>query len=328
MATASGFSERGARPGRYAAGRYERLRNLRSRTLGIPTINFLPSTPGRSEGAPPRNCHGWGRARSNIELVPALDVGEVVCGHLGSRKLPASCWWVSKTRDSRAPGERWHPARERCDLRRPLCFDTAGQLLRGIAASLRASRQGANDQTAKELIEAIANVVIAHADDDGSRPRDRRCRPRRHLTRGFRAVLAKDGHHRVMPLGKALSEVGTTLIRLSAGIGAAYGKLLSPSASIWTRQALSARTPRTSGEDADPRLMALGRSYVGQKTCSTFWCRCSMSCARSRGGPAGADRGGRTSRRWQRCRWWRARPGCVPRRTQPGHMDPGARSSD
>src|SRR5882724_5293171 len=86
---------------------------------------------------------------------------------------------------------------------------------------------GANDQTAKELIEAIANVVIAHADE--LTDLDRAIGDADHgvnLTRGFRAVLARMDTIGVMPLGKALSEVGTTLIRSVGGAsGPLYGKL-------------------------------------------------------------------------------------------------------
>jgi len=103
----------------------------------------------------------------------------------------------------------------------------------------------ANEQATKELIEAIANIVIAHTNE--LTELDRAIGDADHgvnLARGFRAVLARMDTIGVMPLGKALSEVGTTLIRFVGGAsGPLYGKLLLPSASIWTRQALSARTP-------------------------------------------------------------------------------------
>ena len=128
---------------------------------------------------------------------------------------------------------------------------------------------GPNDQTTKELIEAIANVVIAHADE--LTDLDRAIGDADHgvnLTRGFRAVLARMDTIGVMPLGKALSEVGTTLIRSVGGAsGPLYGKLfVTVGKHMDEAGVVSQDTLVHAGEDAIRVLMALGRSDVGHKT--------------------------------------------------------------
>src|SRR5258708_14002366 len=85
----------------------------------------------------------------------------------------------------------------------------------------------ANDEANRELIEAIANVVIAHTRE--LTELDRAIGDADHgvnLERGFKAVLERMDIIAVMPLGKALSEVGLTLIRFVGGAsGPLYGKL-------------------------------------------------------------------------------------------------------
>src|SRR5258708_24991450 len=85
----------------------------------------------------------------------------------------------------------------------------------------------ANDEATRELIEAIANVVIAHTRE--LTELDRAIGDADHgvnLERGFKAVLERMDIIAVMPLGKALSEVGLTLIRFVGGAsGPLYGKL-------------------------------------------------------------------------------------------------------
>src|SRR5260370_35372302 len=87
-----------------------------------------------------------------------------------------------------------------------------------------------NAPTTKELIEAIANIVIAHADE--LTELDRAIGDADHgvnLTRGFRAVLERMDIIGAMPLGKALGEVGNTLIRfVGGGSGTLFGKLFAP----------------------------------------------------------------------------------------------------
>jgi len=126
-----------------------------------------------------------------------------------------------------------------------------------------------NHQTPKELIEAIANIVIAHADE--LTELDRAIGDADHgvnLTRGFRAVLERMDIIGVMPLGKALGEVGTTLIRFVGGAsGPLYGKLfVTVGKHVDEAGIVSQDTLIHAGEDAIRVLMALGRSDVGQKT--------------------------------------------------------------
>jgi dihydroxyacetone kinase-like protein len=125
------------------------------------------------------------------------------------------------------------------------------------------------DPKSKELIEAIANIVIAHADE--LTELDRAIGDADHgvnLTRGFRAVLERMDIIGVMPLGKALGEVGTTLIRFVGGAsGPLYGKLfVTVGKYVDEAGVISQDTLIHAGEDAIRVLMALGRSDVGQKT--------------------------------------------------------------
>jgi len=97
------------------------------------------------------------------------------------------------------------------------------------------------DPKPKELIEAIANIVIAHADE--LTELDRVIGDADHgvnLTRGFRAVLRRMTSSAVMPLGKALARWA---LRSSVFVGGASGPLYGqalcyPSASMWTRQVI------------------------------------------------------------------------------------------
>jgi dihydroxyacetone kinase-like protein len=126
-----------------------------------------------------------------------------------------------------------------------------------------------NDPSTKDLIAAIANIVITHADE--LTELDRAIGDADHgvnLARGFRAVLERMDIIGVMPLGKALGEVGTTLIRfVGVASGPLYGKLFVTfgkyldEAGVISQDALI-----HAGEDAIRVLMALGRSDVGQKT--------------------------------------------------------------
>ena len=126
-----------------------------------------------------------------------------------------------------------------------------------------------NDPTTKDLIEAIANIVIAHADE--LTELDRAIGDADHgvnLTRGFRAVLERMDLIGAMPLGKALGEVGTTLIRFVGGAsGPLYGKLfVTVGKHVDEAGIINQDTLIHAGEDAIRVLMALGRSDVGQKT--------------------------------------------------------------
>jgi len=192
---------------------------------------------------------------------------------------------------------------------------------------------GANDQTTKELIEAIANVVIAHADQ--LTDLDRAIGDADHgvnLTRGFRAVLARMDTIGVMPLGKALSEVGTTLIRSVGGAsGPLYGKLfVTVGKHMDEAGVVSQDTLVHAGEDAIRVLMALGRSEVGQKTMLDVWVPVLDELRSVRG----ADLLPQIRRRATIAALAtvpmvarKGRAAFLGERSQ-GHMDPGARSSE
>jgi len=127
----------------------------------------------------------------------------------------------------------------------------------------------ANDQTTRELIEAIARVVIQHADE--LTDLDRAIGDGDHgvnLTRGFAAVLERLDTIGDLPLGQALGEVGTTLIRFIGGAsGPLYGKLfVTVGKYIDDAGVLTQQTLVVAGEHAIRVLMALGRADVGQKT--------------------------------------------------------------
>jgi len=192
---------------------------------------------------------------------------------------------------------------------------------------------GANDQTTKELIEAIANVVIAHADQ--LTDLDRAIGDADHgvnLTRGFRAVLARMDTIGVMPLGKALSEVGTTLIRSVGGAsGPLYGKLfVTVGKYVDEAGIISQDTLIHAGENAIRVLMSLGRSDVGQKTMLDVWVPVLDELRSVRG----ADLLPQIRRRATIAALAtvpmvarKGRAAFLGERSQ-GHMDPGARSSE
>jgi phosphoenolpyruvate---glycerone phosphotransferase subunit DhaL len=124
-------------------------------------------------------------------------------------------------------------------------------------------------ETTRELIEAIANIVIAHANE--LTELDRAIGDGDHgvnMTRGFKAVLERVDTIAVMPLGKALGGVGTTLIRFVGGAsGPLYGKLFETvGRHIDETGNVSRDTLVEAGEEAIRVLKTLGRSDVGQKT--------------------------------------------------------------
>jgi len=126
-----------------------------------------------------------------------------------------------------------------------------------------------SDRMTRELIEAIANVVIAHVNE--LTELDRAIGDADHgvnLERGFKAVLQRMDTIAVMPLGKGLSEVGMTLIRFVGGAsGPLYGKLFVVIGKHVDEAGVVCRdTLVKAGEDAIRVLMALGRSDVGKKT--------------------------------------------------------------
>jgi dihydroxyacetone kinase-like protein len=125
------------------------------------------------------------------------------------------------------------------------------------------------DRTTQELIERIAATVIEHAGE--LTELDRAIGDADHgvnLTRGFQAVLARMDIIAVMPLGKALGEVGATLIRSVGGAsGPLFGKLfVTIGMRLDEAGAVSRDILVGAAEDAIRVVMALGRSEVGQKT--------------------------------------------------------------
>jgi len=190
-----------------------------------------------------------------------------------------------------------------------------------------------NYPTTKELIEAIANIVIAHADE--LTELDRAIGDADHgvnLTRGFRAVLERMDIIGVMPLGKALGEVGTTLIRFVGGAsGPLFGKLFVPVGKyVDEAGVISQDTLIHAGENAIRVLMSLGRSDVGQKTMLDVWVPVLDELRSVRG----ADLLPQIRRRATIAALAtvpmvarKGRAAFLGERSQ-GHMDPGARSSE
>lgn len=126
-----------------------------------------------------------------------------------------------------------------------------------------------DNRTTRELIEAIANTVIANAGE--LTDLDRAIGDADHglnMERGFKAVLDKLDQIAALPIGGALSEVGMTLIlRVGGASGPLYGKLfatigkhLSGTEDL-TRPAVVAAC-----DESVKVLKALGKSDVGQKT--------------------------------------------------------------
>ena len=191
----------------------------------------------------------------------------------------------------------------------------------------------ANDQATKELIEAIANTVIAHADE--LTELDRAIGDADHgvnLTRGFRAVLARIDTIGVMPLGKALGEVGTTLIRSVGGAsGPLYGKLfVTVGKHVDEAGVVSQDTLVHAAEDAIRVLMALGRSDVGQKTMLDVLVPVLDELRSVRGAGLLAQirrRANIAARATVPMVARKGRAAFLGERSQ-GHMDPGARSSE
>jgi dihydroxyacetone kinase-like protein len=191
----------------------------------------------------------------------------------------------------------------------------------------------ANDEATRELIEAIANVVIAHTKE--LTELDRAIGDADHgvnLERGFKAVLERMDIIAVMPLGKALSEVGLTLIRFVGGAaGPLYGKLfVTIGRHVEDARVLSRDTLVEAGEDAIRVLMALGKSDVGQKTMLDVLVPVLDELRSARGTAVLGPLRRRASSAAQATVPMLARKGraaFLGERSQ-GHMDPGARSSE
>ena len=189
------------------------------------------------------------------------------------------------------------------------------------------------DRTTRELIEAIAQTVIAHTDE--LTELDRAIGDADHgvnLERGFKAVLQQIEGIAPLPLAQALTAVGTTLIRSVGGAsGPLYGKLFTTlgkqleGVGTLTQEAVVRAT-----EEAIGVLKALGHSDVGQKTMLDVLVP-ALDELRSVRGMAVLQRLQRrvtsaaqsTTPMIAR----RGRAAFLGERSQ-GHMDPGARSSE
>jgi dihydroxyacetone kinase-like protein len=191
----------------------------------------------------------------------------------------------------------------------------------------------ANPQSTRKLVEAIAKVVIAHANE--LTELDRAIGDADHginLTRGFKAVLEKIDTIAALPLGKALDEVGTTLIRFVGGAsGPLYGKVFVAfgkhleATGVVTQDVLV-----QAGENAVRALKTLGRSDVGQKTMLDVLVPVLDELRSARGADLLPRLQRRATAAAQSTVAMVARMGraaFLGERSQ-GHMDPGARSSE
>lgn len=191
----------------------------------------------------------------------------------------------------------------------------------------------ANPQSSRKLVEAIAQVVIAHANE--LTELDRAIGDADHgvnLMRGFKAVLEKIDIIAPLPLGKALGEVGTTLIRFVGGAsGPLYGKVfVTFGKNLETAGDLTQDVLVQAGENAIRCLMALGRSDVGQKTMLDVLVPVLDELRSARGTDLLPRIRRRASIAAQATVPMVARMGraaFLGERSQ-GHMDPGARSSE
>jgi dihydroxyacetone kinase-like protein len=124
-------------------------------------------------------------------------------------------------------------------------------------------------RTTRELVQAIADAVIAAADE--LTELDRAIGDADHginLERGFRAVLAKLDAIADQPLDGALSEVGRTLILSVGGAsGPLYGKLFATiGRDLGDSRELTRARIVDACQHAIEAIRTLGRSDVGDKT--------------------------------------------------------------
>jgi dihydroxyacetone kinase-like protein len=189
-----------------------------------------------------------------------------------------------------------------------------------------------DQRTTRELIQAIADMVIGSADE--LTELDRAIGDADHgvnLERGFKAVLAKIDAISARPINDALNEVGKTLILSVGGAsGPLYGKLFATIGEHLTNpDEVTKERVVSACEQAIRVIKALGRSDVGHKTMLDVLV---PSLEQLRAG------NGRSSLRDVRERARLAAEETIPmiarsgrasylRERSQGHMDPGARSS-
>ena len=190
-----------------------------------------------------------------------------------------------------------------------------------------------DQHTTKEMIQAIADTLIANTDE--LTELDRAIGDADHgvnLERGFKAVLAKIDTISVQPINAALAEVGKTLILSVGGAsGPLYGKLFATIGQhLNNPEELTKERVVIACEEAIKVIKALGRSDVGHKTMLDVLVpsleqlraadgACSLHDLRERAHDAALDTIPMIARR--------GRASFLGERSQ-GHMDPGARSSE
>ena len=190
-----------------------------------------------------------------------------------------------------------------------------------------------DQRTTRELIQAIADTVIANADE--LTELDREIGDADHganLERGFKAVLAKIDAISALPINDALCEVGKTLIMSVGGAsGPLYGKLFATIGQhLGNPDELRKERVVGACDQAIKVLKSLGRSDVGHKTMLDVLVP-SLDQLRAAGNPISIDELREHAHEAALATIpmvaYRGRASFLGERSQ-GHMDPGARSSE
>jgi dihydroxyacetone kinase-like protein len=185
----------------------------------------------------------------------------------------------------------------------------------------------------REMIQAIADAVIGHADE--LTELDRAIGDADHgvnLERGFKAVLNKLDSISALPIDAALSEVGKTLILSVGGAsGPLYGKLFATLGQhLKDPEKLTKDSVVSAGEEAIRVIKALGRSDVGNKTLLDVLVPSLEELRAGDGVKSLHDIRERARAAAEATIPMIARSGRASylRERSQGHMDPGARSSE
>lgn len=189
-----------------------------------------------------------------------------------------------------------------------------------------------SQKTTRELLESIANTVIASAGE--LTELDRAIGDADHgvnLERGFRAVLRKMDPISQLPLGEALDQVGVTLILAVGGAsGPLYGKLFATiGRQLVGVDPVTKEDVVAACEESVRVLKALGRSDVGHKTMLDVLVPSLDELRAGKGREVlrqVRERAGRAAQETVPMIARRGRASFLGERSQ-GHMDPGARSS-
>lgn len=190
-----------------------------------------------------------------------------------------------------------------------------------------------DSQATRAMIQSIADTVIGHAAE--LTDLDRAIGDADHgvnLERGFRAVLDKIDAISALPLDRALSETGRTLIMSVGGAsGPLYGKLFATLGQhLQNIDPLTKDSVVAACEQAMRVVKALGRSDVGDKTMldvlvpTLDWVRAANGASTIHGA---AERAHEAAIATIPMIARRGRASFLGERSR-GHMDPGARSSE